>query len=83
MAWQRLIMSTITVPLTEEDLDFLRAYSKTQGISAEALLARQARNLREHLQRPLQPEVIRATGIISPEVSGEETHRGHLGQKHA
>jgi hypothetical protein len=28
-------MSTITIPLPDEDLDFLRAYSEAHGISAE------------------------------------------------
>lgn len=76
-------MPTITIPLPDEDLSFLRAYSEAQGISAEAFLARQARNLREHLQRPLEPEVMAATGIIPPEIAGEEAHRGHLEKKHA
>jgi len=76
-------MSTILVPLPDEDFAFLRSFSAAQGISAEAFLARQARNLRERLQRPLQPEVIRATGIISREVAGEEAHREHLEKKHA
>ena len=76
-------MSTITVPLPDDDLAFLRDYSAAQGTSAEAFLARQARNLRKHLQRPLQPEVLRATGIIAPEVAGEEAHREHLEKKHA
>ncbi len=76
-------MSTITVPLSDEDFAFLREFSAAQGTSAEAFLARQARNLREHLQRPLQPEVMGATGIIPPEIAGEETYRGHLEKKHA
>ena len=76
-------MSTITVPLPDDDLAFLRDFSAAQGTSAEAFLARQARNLREHLQRPLQPEVMTATGIIAPEVAGKEAHRGHLEKKHA
>ena len=76
-------MSTIIVPLPDEDFAFLRNFSAAQGTSAEAFLARQARNLREHLQQPLQPEVLRATGIISPQVEGEETHREHLEKKHA
>ena len=71
------------VPLPAEDLAFLRNFSAAQGTSAEAFLARQARNLREHLQRPLRPEVLRATGIIPPELAGEETHREHLEKKHA
>jgi hypothetical protein len=39
-------MATITIPLSEEDLAFLRAYSKAQGMSAEEFLALQASNLR-------------------------------------
>jgi hypothetical protein len=76
-------MSTITIPLPDEDFAFLRAYSAAQGTSVEAFLARQARNLREHLQRPLRPDVLNATGIIRPEVAGEELHREHLEKKHA
>ncbi len=76
-------MSPITISLPDEDFTFLRAYSAAQGTSAEAFLARQARNLREHLQRPLQPDVAGATGIISPDVAGEEAHREHLEGKHA
>ena len=71
------------VPLPDEDFAFLRHFSAAQGTSAEAFLARQARNLREHLQRPLPPAVLRATGIIPPEVAGEESHREHLEKKHS
>jgi len=76
-------VSTITIALPESDLVFLRDFSAAQGISAEAFLAQQARNLRVHLQRPLAPEVMRATGIIAPEIAGEETYREHLEKKHA
>ena len=75
-------MSTITIPLADEDLTFLRAWSKTQGTSPEAFLAQQARNLRQHLQKPLQPQVVAASGIILQEVAGEEKHREHLEKKH-
>ena len=76
-------MSTITIPLPDEDLEFLRAYARARGSSAEAFLAQQAHNLRTHLQLPAQPEVERASGVISPEVSGEETYRSWLEKKHA
>ena len=75
-------MSTITIPLPDEDLKFLRNYANAQGTSVEAFLARQARNLREHLQRPLPPEVSAASGIIAPD-AGEQAHRAHLEKKHA
>lgn len=83
VAWPVSAMSTITIPLPDEDLRFLRAYSEAQGTSAEAFLARQARNLREHLQRPLQPDVAAASGIIPPEIAGRVLHRDHLEKKHA
>jgi len=76
-------MSTITIPLPEEDLTFLRAYSNALGTSAEEFLARQARSLREYLQRPLQPEVLAASGIISPGTSAKDTHCEHLDKKHS
>ena len=76
-------MSTITVSLAEEDLVFLRAYSEEHGTSAEAFLARQARNLRERLQRPLRPEVAEASGIIAADVDAEVAYREHTAAKHA
>ena len=76
-------MSTITIPLQEEDLAFLRAYSKEQGTSAEEFLARQAHNLREQMQRPLSEEVLAASGIIPPEVTGREAHREYFEKKQA
>ena len=76
-------MSAITVSLPDDDLAFLRDYSAALGTSAEAFLARQARNLRERLQQPLPPGVVEATGIIAPEIAGEENYREHLEKKHA
>jgi hypothetical protein len=76
-------MPNITVPLPQEDLTFLLEYSATQGISAETLLARQAHNLRVHLQNQLHPEVVEASGIIAPEVNGEGAYREHAEKKHA
>ena len=76
-------MSTITVPMPEEDLEFLRSYMSAQGMSAEAFLARQARNLREHLQRPLHRDIEDSSGIIAAEVSGEDAHRVHIETKHS
>ena len=75
-------MSTITIPLADEDLDFLRAYTEAQGTSAEKFLARQAHNLREQLQRPLPADVAGAAGIIAPGIDAAEMHRGHLDRKH-
>lgn len=76
-------MSTITVPLPDEDLNFLRAYSSAQGISAEASLARQARNLREYLERPIHPDVEAGSGIVKAEIGERAIYREHIEKKHA
>jgi hypothetical protein len=75
-------MSTITIPLPDEDLTFLRAYSEAQGTSAEAFLAQQAHNLRVNLQKPLPPAVVSASGIIS-KIDGKEAYHAHLEKKQA
>ncbi len=75
-------MSTITIPLPDEDLDFLRRLAVEQGTSAEALLARQARALRERLQTPLHPDIVAASGIAPSEIAPEKTHRSYLEKKH-
>ena len=77
-------MVAFTIPLPEEDLAFLLAYSASQGITAEALLARQARGLREHLQRPVHPAVAAASGVIASEIGddAEDAYRARLEKKH-
>ena len=74
-------MSTITIPLPDEDLAFRRDFAEASGTSAEALLTRQARGLREQLQRPPHPDVATARGIIACDVDGREAHRAHLEKK--
>jgi hypothetical protein len=75
-------MSTITIPLPEEDLAFLRAYSAARGMSAETLLAKQAHSLRTHLEASPHPEVAAATGILAPGLDADSTYRDHLEDKH-
>ncbi len=75
-------MSTITIPLPDEDLTFLRAYSSAQGTSVEAFLARQARNLRQQLQKPIERDVEAASQVISAQIDAKANHREHLEKKH-
>lgn len=75
-------MSTITLSIEDEDLAFLREFSKTQGTSAEELLARQARGLSKLLASPLPPAIVAATGIIRSDVAAREAHREWLVRKH-
>ncbi|HEX4085027.1 MAG TPA: hypothetical protein VHY22_08960 [Chthoniobacteraceae bacterium] len=74
-------MSTITVPLPDEDLAFLRALAQKRGISPEEFLALQTRNLREQFQKPLHPDVAAAIGIISAD-SDEKAYREYIEKKY-
>lgn len=75
-------MSTITVSLADEDLAFLQRFSEAQGTSAGEFLARQARNLRRQLEKPLPPEIIAASGIIAGDVDSKSELLDHLQRKH-
>jgi hypothetical protein len=75
-------MSTITVTLADDDLAFLRRFSKAQGTSAEEILARQARGLRRQLERPLPPATTAASGILAGDVDASEAHLDHIERKH-
>jgi hypothetical protein len=75
-------MSTITIPMPEEDLAFLRAWSKEHGTSAEAFLAQQARNLRERLQKPLHPDVAAAIGIFPADVDAKKAYHEYIEKKY-
>jgi len=76
-------MSTLIVPLPDEDLAFLETYSAAQGTSAGELLAVQARRLREFLQSEIHGDIVDAVGIIDPGVSAEPAFLSHLEEKHS
>ena len=57
-------MSTLTVELPEEDLQFLKTWTQAKGTSVEAWVAHQAKHLREATGRRLHPHVEAATGIL-------------------
>lgn len=75
-------MSTITVTLAEDDLAFLRRFSKAQGTSAEEILARQARGLRRQLERPLPPATAAASGIVAGDVDASKDFPDYIERKH-
>lgn len=75
-------MSTLTIRLPDEDVTFLRAWSENHGISAEEFLAGQVRNLREHMQRPLHPEVVAATGIFPPDLDVKKAYHEYIEKKY-
>ncbi len=45
-------------------------------------LARQARNLRRQLEKPLPPEIVAASGIIATDLDSKSELLDHLQRKH-
>ena len=76
-------MSTLSIPIPDDDLQFLRAWAEAQGLTAEAFLARQAHLLRERLQKPLHPDVIAVSGIIKDNGDAKNEYLDHMGRKHS
>ena len=75
-------MSTVTFPLPDEDFQFMSDWARQQGTTVEEFFAREAHNLRQHLEAPLHPDLERATGILTPSVEGQSAHLDHLDRKH-
>jgi len=75
-------MSTVTVSLADEDLEFLKRFSEAQGTSVGEFLARQARSLRKQLEKPLPAEIRAASGIIASDVDSKAEYLDHMERKH-
>jgi hypothetical protein len=75
-------MSTISIPLPDEDLEFLRSLASEQGTTPEQFLAKHARNLRLNLQAAVHPLVSAATGVLQAENSPQTEYLEFLEQKH-
>ncbi len=77
------LMSILVVALPEEDLDFLKAFSASRGITAEAVWAGHARRLREIVESDLHPDVVAMIGMIEPMTDCEVAYLDHLDGKHS
>ncbi len=75
-------MSMIAVSLADEDLAFLQRFSEALGTSVGEFLARQARSLRQQLEKPLPAEIVAASGIIAGDVNSKSEYLDHLDRKH-
>jgi hypothetical protein len=75
-------MSTISIALPDEDLQFLRDFARGQGTSPEQFLAQQTRRLRLALRQPLHPDVAAASGVFRSDEDPIEAYREHSRRKH-
>lgn len=76
-------MSTITIPIADENLEFLQSWTKANGMTLEGYFTAQVESLRRQESRPVHPALIRATGVIKAEVDGRQAYLDHMARKHA
>ena len=75
-------MSTLTIPLPDEDLAFLRSFAHERGVSAEGFLAQHARNLLLQLQTDLHPAVKAASGTFQATADPISEFHDDMTRKH-
>ncbi len=75
-------MSTITIPIEDEDLQYLKNWTREQGTTLEEFFAKEARSLRKHLEAPLHPALLQASGVISRDIDAKDKHLEYLMNKH-
>lgn len=76
-------MSTITIPIEDETLEFLQSWTKANGMTLEGYFAAQVESLRRQENRPVHPALIRATGVIKSDIDPREAYLEHMAKKHA
>lgn len=76
-------MSTITIPIEDEDLQYLTQWTATFGVTVEEFFANEARTLRRNLAVPLHSALIQASGIIAPDIDSKEAYLNYMDSKHA
>ncbi len=77
------LMSTLTIPISDENLSFLHEWTKENGMTPESFFAAHVDSLRRPKRRPIHPDVIRATGVIQFEGDPREAYLEHMEKKHA
>jgi hypothetical protein len=76
-------MSTVTVPISDENLEFLQTWTKANGMTPESYFSAQVESLRRQEGRPIHPALIRATGVIKADVDGRQAYLEHMAKKHS
>lgn len=76
-------MSTTTVTMPEQDLEYLQRLAREEGLSLDEYLVKQSRWLRQFQERSLHPDVIRATAVIKGDIDGRKEYLEAMERKHA
>ncbi len=76
-------MSTLTIPISDENLSYLQEWTKEIGMTPESFVAAHVESLRRPKRRAIHPAVIRATGVIQFEGDPREAYLEYMEKKHA
>jgi len=73
----------LTIRLPRQDVEFAKSYAKAHGLTVTEVIDRYLRRMRALEEQTSSPELDFVTGLVPPEVDGEEEYRRHLSDKHA
>ena len=76
-------MSTLTIPISDENLAFLQEWTKVNGMTPEGYVLAQVESLRRKPTRSIHPALIRATGVLKPDVDAREAYIDFMSKKHS
>ncbi len=72
----------LTIRLPTRDVDFVKAYAKTHGLSVTEVIDRYLRRMRALEQATPSAALETITGLVPRDVDAEEAYRRHMMEKH-
>ena len=74
--------ATLTIDLQAEEVEFLKAYARKQGLTAAEVVADYIRGLRSGAQLAIHPEVAAISGLAPAETDAAAEFKTRLLKKH-
>jgi hypothetical protein len=73
----------LTIRLPRQDVEFVKEYARTHGLTVTEVIDRQLRRMRALEDYTPSPALEEITGLIPPDIDVLEEYRLHLLRKHA
>ena len=72
----------LTIRLPRKDVEFVKAYARTHGLTVTEVIDRYLRRMRSLDSHSPAPELEAITGLVPSDVDALEEYRRHLRDKH-
>ncbi len=72
----------LTVRLPRQDVEFVKTYAKSHGLTVTEVINRYLRRMRSLEQGSISPELDAITGLVPADIDAESAYQYHLNRKH-